>query len=241
MLLYYAIGDIHGEIELLSQMMDEIYRREPGTIVFIGDYIDRGPTSKEVLDLVMSGPEKPGFIFVPLKGNHEDMCVKAYKSKNHFTVSWQNWIDNGGYTMLQSFAKEGDVPEKYREWMKNLLVYHDNSMEYIFVHAGLEPGKQPSECSANCMLWLREDDAEYKFMNFNYDWGKIVIHGHTIVHDPEVRHNRINIDTGGHHYGKLTCAVLSGGRGVEFIQVDRSNEIFVWKDTLPSRLGSGKQ
>src|SRR5258708_32931501 len=114
MSVMYAVGDIHGMYNLLQEMMDKIYQREPGIIIFLGDYIDRGPDSKKVIDFLMKGPQKDGFEFITLMGNHEDMCIHAHTASNRENQS--HWLQNGGDKTLESFGFHGRydrLPDDY--------------------------------------------------------------------------------------------------------------------------------
>ncbi len=215
MTVYYAVGDIHGYFSLLKPLYDKIQddirinNVDDYKIIFIGDYIDRGPDSKSVLDFLMSlDPEKHVF----LMGNHEDLCLHQEK--------WQTWLFNGGFETCASFnLPEGEynLPPDYIAWMKNLRLFYETD-DFFFVHAGVEPGYSLDENKTNpsMLLWVRD-----YFLNSDYDWGKYIIHGHTPVMRPEVKHNRMNVDTGAFYYGTLTCGVLEmvdGTRCTRLIQ-----------------------
>ena len=214
----YAIGDIHGRFDLLQILYGEIRRDleesrpQRCTEVFLGDYIDRGPQSREVIEwLVRSQPACDERIC--LMGNHEDLMLSALGDEDEVAV----WFYNGGVATLLSyyegtrsfltFADARDAfltifPGHHRAFVENLprIVVLGG---YVFVHAGLNPANALDAQDANDLVWIREP-----FLSSNADFGRIVVHGHTPATDPEVRANRINIDTGAFFTGRLTCLVL---------------------------------
>lgn len=235
--MFYAVGDIHGCYDKLIKLYNQIktnyeaFKDEyTATIVFVGDYIDRGPNSKQVIDFLRGNDSvnklDERFKHVFLMGNHEDMCISFYE---HSTFeNGQHWLGNGGYATLKSFGenlKALDIPSDYIEWMKGLqLWYNDPDLKYFFVHAGLldKPVQEQLE-NKRTMLWIRGP-----FLVSNYDWGQRIIHGHTPVKSPQIRFNRINIDTGAVYnmsddpwddYGNLTAVRLIPDKEPAFIQV----------------------
>lgn len=208
--MLYAIGDIHGEYDMLLALYEKIRihsRGEASTIVFLGDYVDRGQKSKQVLDFVMTEGRR-NFSFVCLKGNHEQLMTEGSDM----------WLINGGRETKLSFVTpdntDGLIPQKYIDWMKYLPTLYETE-KFIFVHAGLSPGLTAQETSEAVRLWTR-----FEFLTSEYDWGKRVIHGHTPSRQVEVKPNRINIDTGAVFYDTLTAVSLSA-KEPEFIQVTR--------------------
>lgn len=219
----YAIGDIHGRLDLLERAIAAIGRDSAGRdgaaiAVTLGDYIDRGPQSREVIERLRANPF--GMPYVPLRGNHESL----FESFLIDPAIGDHWRRLGGLETLASFG----VP------VRNMMLgrgYEDASSQlaaamtaehrgflaslrnsfasggYLFCHAGVRPGIPLERQSEDDLLWIRGE-----FLNSDADFGKIVIHGHTPVAEPEVRHNRINIDTGAFATGRLTCLVLEGKR-----------------------------
>ncbi len=216
----YAIGDIHGRIDLLGELHDRILddgKGYPGrrVIVYLGDYIDRGPHSPAVLDAVRRKPLN-GFEHVCLKGNHEDHLLKFLDDPGDEIGIWLR--NGGGETMVSYGVDAGPgrpaeavrddlaraLPPEHLSFMRTLPVYHDEG-GYRFVHAGLRPGVPLSEQSDHDMIWIRDE-----FLDHPEPFEKRVVHGHTICLAPEVSAVRIGIDTGAYMTGVLTSVVLEG-------------------------------
>ena len=212
----YAVGDIHGRLDLLDGLLarvDADMAKHPAPYairVFLGDYIDRGPDSKRVLDrLIDYGRAQPT---VCLMGNHEVFLREFLRNPDTLSV----WSSCGGLDTLSSYglaptigaqrelASDLDrvLPSSHRDFLGNLRQYFICG-DFFFVHAGVRPGICLSEQSEDDLLWIRED-----FLSCQNNFGKIVVHGHTPVPEPDVRPNRINIDTGAYATGRLTCLVL---------------------------------
>ncbi|TCU13149.1 metallophosphoesterase family protein [Rhizobium sullae] len=208
----FAVGDIHGCLEPLREMLDRIraYARA-GTVVFIGDYIDRGPDSKGVIDLLMNGSRSQSWRWICLKGNHEDMMLRAHA--NDGERIW--WLENGGLETELSYG--GKVAVNHLLWASQLPLMHiDNNR--IFVHAGVVPDLPLEMQSPQDLVWLRVPD------DYSTDyWGKHLCHGHTpSMANPMTVGNRTNIDSGCVFGGPLSCAVFDDSRPggpIEFIQV----------------------
>lgn len=207
-----------------SQQYDEI-----NTIVMLGDYIDRGPQNKEVVEFLMTNPFT-GFKHVYLKGNHEDMLLKSLYSETDKIVIDNTVLDrtnmrisfirNGGDMTLESYGitdlqKILSAPEEvaaafdiHRDWFMNLEPYYITN-GYMFVHAGIMPGLLIEDQDINTMMWIRN-----RFLNSKEQHEFMIIHGHTpTIHrgigtNPEVKSNRINIDTGSYQSGILTAVCL---------------------------------
>jgi serine/threonine protein phosphatase 1 len=228
MLPHYAIGDVHGRDDLLALLLERIvsehhihHPAQPGVIVYVGDYIDRGAHSREVMDRVMRG--LPGFETVCLKGNHEELLLNCFE--NEEVHHWETWLQNGGEATAASFGlrfkyAEYDAtrlkialgPHRVR-WLRNLKI-HYRAGPYFFVHAGIVPGRPLEEQREKDLLWIRRD-----FLESEADHGFRVVHGHTPGLDPVVKPNRIGIDTGPTYWGTLTAAALAEGREPRFITV----------------------
>jgi serine/threonine protein phosphatase 1 len=216
----YAIGDIHGRLDLLDSVLaridtDMIVHPALNAIrIFLGDYIDRGPDSMRVLDrLVNYCVAQPT---VCLMGNHEAFLCEFLKDPDVLSV----WRRCGGLDTLLSYGLapkiETDVqdhrelaselgrilPSSHREFLCGLKQYFICG-DFFFVHAGVRPGICLTKQSKDDLLWIRDD-----FLLSEDHFGKVVVHGHTPVLEPEVRPNRINIDTGAYATGRLTCLVL---------------------------------
>ncbi len=221
----YAIGDIHGRADLLAELLRrieaDVAARPParGVIVFLGDYVDRGPASRDVIDILIAGPPA-GLEAVWLKGNHEDFMLRFIDEG----VYGESWLMNGGGATMASYGVEratdtfhaiwhldevrrdfrAALPARHLEFLRALGLSHTEG-GYIFVHAGLRPGVALAQQTAEDMMWIRDD-----FLRANTDFGAIVVHGHSPLAAPVERPNRIGIDTMAYRSGRLTCVVLEG-------------------------------
>jgi serine/threonine protein phosphatase 1 len=220
----YAIGDIHGRVDLLRQMHDLI-REDAGRggvarnrIVYLGDYIDRGLESRQVVDLLLD-ERLDGFEQVYLKGNHEDVLLQFFEDPG----VGPNWFFFGGDATLYSYrvpgaspaidasrlgqvqtAFQNALPPRHLAFYRALELQH-RAGDYLFVHAGIRPGVAFERQTEADLLWIRDE-----FLDSAADHGAIVVHGHTIAPQPVVRPNRVGIDTGAYASGTLTCLVLDG-------------------------------
>jgi len=217
----YVIGDIHGRLDLLDRMIALInldIRAGDGEalIVTLGDYIDRGPNSREVLDRLLQNPFSGKY--VALKGNHEAL-LQAFLDDPTVGADWWRL---GGVTTLRSFGiaikprmtRRGfaHAAKQLREALSPQQIEFLGSLKrslvsgrYFLCHAGVRPGVPLDSQNEEDLLWIRDE-----FLSSEIDFGKIVVHGHTPVGEPEVLANRINIDTGAFLSERLTCAVLEG-------------------------------
>jgi serine/threonine protein phosphatase 1 len=208
----FAIGDVHGCIDPLKRLISriEMARPEGGTVVFLGDYIDRGPDSKGVVDLLIAGPQKPGWKWVALKGNHEDMMVSCVNGEN--PLEW--WIGNGGAETLASYG--GELTGYHLDWADELPLKHADEHR-VYVHACMDGTLPYDEQSEQEMLWSRKPphfSGEY--------WGKHLVHGHTPISEATTTGNRTNVDSACVFGGKLSCAVFDddmAGGPIEFMTV----------------------
>jgi serine/threonine protein phosphatase 1 len=217
----YAIGDIHGRLDLLDRAIAAIHRdvekRGPAALtVTLGDYVDRGPQSRGVLDRLIENPFPTPY--VPLKGNHETLLEDFLAD----AATGAHWSQQGGLATLQSYgiqvggvlgmayAKARDqfqaaLPTAHMEFLRALRISFASG-RYFFCHAGVRPGIPLERQRESDMLWIRDE-----FLTSTVNFGKIIVHGHTPVPEPEVLPNRIGIDTGAFATGRLTCVVLSAG------------------------------
>ncbi len=216
----YAIGDIHGRLDLLRAITQLIHedayanQAARNVVVYLGDYIDRGDTSSAVLDWLIENP-LPGFESVHLLGNHEDSMLQFLTDAR----VGPPWLAYGGVATLRSYgvrppSSDNDLPrvqdelrdklpERHLVFLRGLALRHVEG-DYAFVHAGVRPGVPLEAQVPQDLLWIRDE-----FLSSNADFGKIVVHGHTITEQPEVRRNRIGIDTGAFASGTLTSLVLA--------------------------------
>lgn len=221
----YAIGDIHGRLDLLDRLLALIEEDGAGApdlvkyIVTLGDYVDRGPASAGVIDRLIAGPPV-GFGAIHLKGNHEAAMLDFLTD----TRVGPSWLSFGGQATLASYgvypgleigsleqrmtdiqaALCGVLPPAHWEFL-NSLRPSVTIGDYMFVHAGVRPGVPLNLQRDSDLLWIRES-----FLGSSADHGKVIVHGHTIADQPEVRANRIGIDTGAYATNRLTCLVLEG-------------------------------
>lgn len=220
----YVIGDIHGRIDLLMDMIaliedDAKKVNQPIHLIFLGDYIDRGPNSAQVLDYLNH--------FIPqwakityLRGNHEQLILDVIDGTAK-DAEMEAWLYHGGRETLASYgigtstvySDDKDairaalihaMPSNHQLFLRNTH-FSKITGPYIFVHAGLRPGIPLDQQTPQDLLWIREP-----FLSFNGDFGAIVVHGHSIRREVDNRANRIGIDTGAYATGRLTALVIEG-------------------------------
>jgi serine/threonine protein phosphatase 1 len=218
----YAIGDVHGRADLLSALVariDDDLNSNPTVQpiqLFIGDYIDRGPDSRLVLDLLIERRRSHAMIF--LRGNHESYASAVLNGEPVLS----EWMEIGGIATLLSYGVRPSgltdptseqraamafaqaIPASHRRFFEGLALSFTCG-DFFFAHAGVRPGIPLRTQHQRDLLWIRDD-----FLLHEEDFGKVVIHGHTPTMEPEIRQNRINIDTGAYATGRLTCLVLEG-------------------------------
>ncbi len=219
----YAVGDIHGRFDLLqalAAMIERDLKKAPAARaieIYLGDYVDRGPDTRGVVDWLIETPPI-GEKRICLMGNHEDLLLQVLDDPS----ATLNWLFNGGGETILSYLGSGQqpdfssaesmraafldvLPEKHRAFFSSLPRTAEFG-GYLFVHAGVRPGRPLADQDPEDLIWIREP-----FLDSDEDFGKIVVHGHTPVAAPDVRANRINIDTGAVFRGNLTCLVLEDG------------------------------
>jgi serine/threonine protein phosphatase 1 len=219
----YAIGDVHGRFDLLTDLLDQIERDNAARgaakthVVMLGDLIDRGPQSREVIAFFLD--QRPAFAtFHFVMGNHEEMLLRLAADSDAPGMS--HFLRYGGRETLESYdvpQRMLDVPEYYTntaltdympaEHLAFLAAGHHGVQfgDYLFVHAGIRPGVPLDEQDQADLRWIRRE-----FLDSDEDHGLIVVHGHTVVDAPEMRPNRIGIDTGAYKSGVLTALGLEG-------------------------------
>lgn len=240
----YAIGDIHGEAALLELLLERIeadaaeHPADRRVLIYLGDYVDRGPASCEVLDRLVAGPPE-GFEQVCLMGNHEEMMLGFLTGDPGLGGLW---LDYGGDETCRSYgldpnerpavlaeALRARLPESHRALLWRLALSHREE-GYFFAHAGIRPGVPLARQQRADLIWIRGP-----FHRSEADHGGVVVHGHSPVTEPENLHNRINVDTGA-VYGNTLTAVVLAGRERSFLQVEaRPGASY----PLPSPLASG--
>jgi serine/threonine protein phosphatase 1 len=218
----YALGDIHGRSDLLKEMfavIDADLARNPihrPIEVFLGDYIDRGPYSAHTLDLLIERSLYRETVF--LKGNHEAYFLEVLRDP----AKLEGWRQFGGLQTLMSYGIQPtlnpDASEQadlisaltdvigrdhlnFLQGLKPSFVCGD----FFFVHAGVRPGIPLNEQLETDLLWIRNE-----FLDSDENFGKFIVHGHTPVREPDIRPNRINIDTGAYATGNLTLLTIQG-------------------------------
>lgn len=243
--MIYAIGDIHGQIDMLHTALDLIAADggADAQVIFVGDYTDRGPNSKAVIDTLIKG-QSEGRNWTCLKGNHDRMFHDfVTKGVEHDPMVKSNisWVNKrlGGVTTLASYAVTGDphfthhdgdlerlthyskdgetltrddvlaqakslVPQAHLNFLDALPLIHETD-DHIFVHAGLRPHVPLADQDAEDMLWIRDG-----FLETGYNFGKLVVHGHTALDHPTLYETRLNID-GGAGYGRPLVPIALNG------------------------------
>jgi len=218
----YAVGDIHGRSDCLAQAHERIDRdkarlfaEDRAVEIYLGDYIDRGPDSRGVIDRLIARSARAETVM--LIGNHE-MIMQSFFSGQ---TSFEEWRMVGGLETLLSYGAEAGellrgespvrpaelaalIPAAHRRFLAELLGYQLFG-RYCFVHAGLRPGKPIEEQSIEDLAWIRDE-----FLNHRGDFGSIVVHGHTPVNEIEFMPNRINIDTGAFATNRLSVVRIDG-------------------------------
>jgi serine/threonine protein phosphatase 1 len=199
----FAIGDIHGCYDKLLNLLERLpIDWSADQLVFMGDYIDRGPKSFEVVDyLIVLKAQHPDIVF--LKGNHEQMLEDYLSGKDRIT-----YLYNGGQQTLESYMRHADtgakhpIPDRHLRFFESLAMFFETE-DYIFVHAGLREDLPLHQQGPEDLLWIRE-----QFIYTTRSFGKRVVFGHTPFDEPLVEPNKIGIDTGAVYGNKLTCLQL---------------------------------
>jgi serine/threonine protein phosphatase 1 len=218
----YAVGDIHGRSDLLAHLLRGIEthcRRKPvdqAITVFLGDYIDRGPGSRGVLDLLVQWRRDNKAVF--LRGNHETFVQRFLADSR----TLDEWRQCGGLETLVSYGLKPSInadrheqarlagelahalPKQHLDFLESLDLSFSCG-DFLFVHAGIRPGVPIKEQTEDDLLWIRDE-----FLVYEQPFERFVVHGHTPVSVPDLRSNRINIDTGAFATGRLTCIVIEG-------------------------------
>lgn len=249
----YAVGDIHGRADLLARLLAGIRadarrrRAQRRVAVFLGDYVNRGPECRAVVDLLLA-PGLDGFEVVTLMGNVEQAMLRYLDGEMAIAI---NWLEYGGIETAAAYGVACPLPRRNDEHLLEAMRWHDGYQDaygatmppqpdeiaglealrheltaalppehlaffrglrtmrreggYCFVHAGVVPGVPLDEQAPRDCMWIRR-----RFLDSELDHGAVVVHGHSISAQPEVRRNRIGIDTGAYKTGTLTCLVLEG-------------------------------
>jgi serine/threonine protein phosphatase 1 len=222
----YAIGDMHGRLDLFEALLDLIVadnRMRPAEkpeIILLGDYIDRGPQSAQILDRISLGPPE-GFSWTALRGNHEQAFLDVLQRKGEPLRLLDLWLVNGGREALRSYglpsimaysddleailaSLQALVPASHVRLLSGLPLTRRVG-DYLFVHAGVRPGVALDSQTPHDLLWIRSP-----FLGSRDDHSAVIVHGHSISAEVEDCGNRIGIDTGAYATGRLTALVLEG-------------------------------
>ena len=224
----YAIGDIHGRADLLADLLNRIEAHMAANpdhrpiAVFLGDYIDRGPASRKVIERLVAYDCAYQRVF--LKGNHETYLADFIKNPPFL----QNWQRLGGLETLMSYGITPTInanpaaqarlaadfgralPDSHRQFLNHLQISFACG-DFFFVHAGVRPGIPLEKQRDEDLLTIRQE-----FLLCEDYFGKVIVHGHTPALHPDIRQNRINIDTGAYATGRLTCLILEADT-IDFI------------------------
>ena len=213
----WAIGDIHGQDKQLNALLAALPRQSGDTTVFLGDYIDRGPNSAQVVRRVLAEYDADPDHTILLWGNHEDMAATHFKfvAPSGFTYDPYDWFKNGGKEALASWgypmpqALTAPCPPDLARLFPLLQTFFrwPEDKRVICVHAGLLPGEEPEEATGETLLWVREE-----FLSARYVPNRIVVHGHTPAKFVPNLPHRIGVDTGAVFGGSLTAAQLPARR-----------------------------
>ena len=206
----YAVGDIHGYADLLDDLMAQIerdaaqYRDRPIEVVFVGDYVDRGPDSRGVIASLRRW--QPGFSLTFLKGNHEHLLVQTIAQPG-----LEVGADMGQAETFESYLGYEDDLAHDLHWMNALpltKLIETGGQKFLFVHAGIVPHRALDDQPDHALIWIRGE-----FLDHDGDYGFTVVHGHTPNGTgwPEVKPNRINVDSGVFFAGRLSAVVLGDG------------------------------
>ena len=221
----YAIGDIHGRDDLLARLHESIEREisegeaeRSVTVVYLGDYVDRGPDSRAVIDRLLKRPVK-GARSIHLKGNHEDALLRFLDGEE----GGKSWLAIGGGATVRGYgvrlrSEDNEalepavirdrlaqaIPPEHLAFLRGLALSH-TAGDYLFVHAGIKPGLPLEDQDPKDLLWIRRE-----FLRSRRRHEKVVIHGHSSGSEIVEKANRICVDTTAYATDRLSCVVLEG-------------------------------
>jgi serine/threonine protein phosphatase 1 len=230
--LVYGIGDVHGMYDLLVSLLaaieaDATARNLRATVVFLGDMVNRGAQTRQVLDRLVAGPTRPGDHWIVLRGNHEQLMLDALTESS--MVTFQRWLKMGGEQTLASYGctRKKATPDRARELVGSNHVRFLTELPlmhivggYLFVHAGVEPGVPLQRQEASKLLTIRR-----QFLKKPHGLPFTVVHGHTPTDGrPRLGPGRIGVDTGAYFTGILTAVAIEPNHGRwRFIRVPASD------------------
>lgn len=233
----YAIGDVHGRADLLvillEAILDEVKTHQrPATIIGLGDYVDRGPGSREVLELLAGLSHAQGPELRLLRGNHEDTLLRFLENASQ----GPSWCDYGGRATLASYGVEAPeasddtegweaaraqfaeaLPASHLELLRTMATSYEAG-DYFFCHAGARPGVALNEQTESDLLWIRQS-----FLEDKRRFDKVIVHGHSVGEEVQADHRRIGVDTGAYATSALTAVKLEG-TGQFILQTIRARE-----------------
>lgn len=226
--LTFAIGDIHGCLDKLRRLLAACEAHaggRPARYVCLGDYIDRGPDSRGVVELLMRRQQAQPGTMVCLRGNHEQMAIAAHEDERAMPL----WLANNGATTLRNYRRgNGRIEDAHLEWLRALPFCHDDGLRF-FVHAGVDLTKPLDRQEDEVMVWMREP-----FLSEcdEVDCGRFFVHGHTPLRTgaPDLRKRRLNLDTAAVMGGPLTAAAFDDTKPepLDFLTARESG----WRDWL---------
>ncbi len=220
---HYFIGDIHGMVPQLEDLLQKIkahqkkYNVSKSTVVFLGDYVDRGKDSKKVIDrLIEYQKTEKSVIF--LMGNHDEYFIETAGYNVNIDESDKFFIEHGGLETLKSFNFDANDMGKASEWLKNNCVYYYNHLNLVAVHAGIDWTKSMSDQKTDTLLYARNKFLSVKDIDYPFK----IIHGHTITQSKkvEIYNHRIAVDTGAYYTGRLSCVVIETDKDLKTKVVD---------------------
>jgi serine/threonine protein phosphatase 1 len=220
--LTFAIADLHGRFDLLCRAIDLVERDSPegGTLICLGDFVDRGPQARSIIDLLMAGPQRPRWRWIVLQGNHESMMLECLGNPGIF--NW--WIGNGGGATLSSYGySSGDklhpirIPGEHLRWLAELPITHEDAHR-IYVHAGVPFDQPVTKTRRETLQWmLYPGDVDHEQAETHPDVGhlsgKHIVHGHhQSASHPLLKAHRTNLDSFAWYTGRLAIGVFDDAR-----------------------------
>ncbi|MGC8955733.1 MAG: metallophosphoesterase family protein [Fervidobacterium sp.] len=202
--MIWAISDLHGCLRPLEKLISEISPTQNDTLIFLGDYIDRGPDSKGVVDFLIGLSKITNCVF--LRGNHEQMLLDVLDDGDLYM-----WTINGAHATWRSYGSLQQLllNDLHIEFFKNTKYYHIEG-NYLFVHGGIRPNIPIEKQDVRDLIWIREE-----FISKKHNTGYIVVFGHTPFEDIHISEDKIGIDTGCVYGGKLTAYNIVLSKKVE--------------------------